>query len=393
MTTPRQAPGRASALSFETLPQMLRSRIQATPDGRGLPRTRRPGVDELQLAAVRRRASTASPRRWTSPRRLARARIALLLPNGLDAVTLDQAALARGCVPLPMHALDNPLSIAYILADSGAELLVVQTEAQWRAIADCAPLPATLREVVIREPDGQTPPTGGGPAPLSLADWLARGDAAPRRPRTIGPAADDLAALVYTSGTDRQAQGRDADPRQRRLRTCRRCWRGVAPGPDDVFLSFLPLSHTFERTAGYYLPIAAGAAVAFARSTRHLPEDLQAVRPTVLISVPRIYERVYAKLRTMLDGFRRRSGGSSTWRLRSAGGASAARSGCGAGAVPAALETRWLWPLLARSRRRAAAGAVRRPAARGRQRRRGAVGADRALLPRARAARSSRATA
>jgi long-chain acyl-CoA synthetase len=74
----------------------------------------------------------------------------------------------------------------------------------------------------------------------------------------------------------------------------------VAPLSSDVFLSFLPLSHTFERTAGYYLPIAAGSCVAFARSTSRLPEDMQAVRPTIMVSVPRIYERVYAKLQAML---------------------------------------------------------------------------------------------
>jgi long-chain acyl-CoA synthetase len=70
----------------------------------------------------------------------------------------------------------------------------------------------------------------------------------------------------------------------------------VEPGTDDVFLSFLPLSHTFERTAGYYLPMAAGACVVYARSVALLAEDLKTVRPTVLISVPRIYERVYAKV-------------------------------------------------------------------------------------------------
>jgi long-chain acyl-CoA synthetase len=61
-----------------------------------------------------------------------------------------------------------------------------------------------------------------------------------------------------------------------------------------VFLSFLPLSHTFERTGGYYYPIAAGACVAYARSVPQLGDDLKHVRPTVLISVPRIYERVHA---------------------------------------------------------------------------------------------------
>jgi long-chain acyl-CoA synthetase len=79
------------------------------------------------------------------------------------------------------------------------------------------------------------------------------------------------------------------------------------PTLDDVFLSFLPLSHTFERTGGYYLPIAAGSCVAFARSVAQLAEDLQTVRPTVLISVPRIYERVHVKLQEMLATSRLKS--------------------------------------------------------------------------------------
>ena len=67
------------------------------------------------------------------------------------------------------------------------------------------------------------------------------------------------------------------------------------------FCLFLPLSHMLERTAGYYLPVAAGATVAFARSVAHLMEDLRTVRPTVLISVPRIYERAYAGLREAVE--------------------------------------------------------------------------------------------
>src|SRR5262249_51595911 len=69
---------------------------------------------------------------------------------------------------------------------------------------------------------------------------------------------------------------------------------------NDVFLSFLPLSHTFERTVGYYLPIAAGSCVVHARSIKDLPQDLLEVRPTLLVSVPLIYERIYAKMQENL---------------------------------------------------------------------------------------------
>jgi long-chain acyl-CoA synthetase len=79
------------------------------------------------------------------------------------------------------------------------------------------------------------------------------------------------------------------------------CLDTFAVSGDDLFLSFLPLSHTFERTLGYYLTVMTGSTVAFARSIQLLSEDLQNIRPTLLISVPRIYERVYGVIRTRLE--------------------------------------------------------------------------------------------
>jgi len=237
------------------------------------------------------------------------ARVALLLPNGYETVCLDQALLSRACVPVPMHALDNAASIAYILADSDAALLVAQSAAQWQAVAQSlaqagSALPA-LRRVVLLEP-----PVGGGTvgAPAvpvqSLASWLDEAgpdsadlpDQPPQRPRP-----EDLAALVYTSGTTGKPKGVMLS-HANVLENVKATLQRVAPGPDDLFLSFLPLSHTFERTAGYYLPIAAGCCVAFARSVAELAEDMKTQRPTILISVPRIYERVYSALQGRLSG-------------------------------------------------------------------------------------------
>lgn len=106
---------------------------------------------------------------------------------------------------------------------------------------------------------------------------------------------NDLAAIVYTLRTTGRPKGvmLSHGNIMANVKAILKC---LPVEQSDVFLSFLPLSHTFERTAGYYLPIAAGACVANARSTQHLSEDLKTVRPTVPISVPRIYERFYAKI-------------------------------------------------------------------------------------------------
>ena len=73
------------------------------------------------------------------------------------------------------------------------------------------------------------------------------------------------------------------------------CCDVLIAGHDDLFLSFLPLSHTFERTCGYYLTVMTGSTTVYARSVLVLAEDLQTMRPTILVSVPRIYERVHGR--------------------------------------------------------------------------------------------------
>ncbi|MET3107662.1 long-chain acyl-CoA synthetase [Oxalobacteraceae bacterium GrIS 2.11] len=225
------------------------------------------------------------------------ARIAILLPNGLDAVCIDQATLAMGYVPVPMHALDNPASIAYILQDSDASMLIADSDVQWKGIAEAGLALPAMQQVVVSH---QTLLDYASPKPLvQLTAWLAQATKVNRAPQA--PDETDLAALVYTSGTTGKPKGvmlTHLNVMSNVLTVVQR----VAPVPGDVFLSFLPLSHTFERTAGYYLAIASGSCVAYSRSAKQLPQDLLEVRPTILISVPRVYERVYSVIQTRLAG-------------------------------------------------------------------------------------------
>ncbi|MGC2780197.1 MAG: AMP-binding protein, partial [Bradyrhizobium sp.] len=219
-------------------------------------------------------------------------RIAILMPNGIAHLAMDQAALSRGLVPVPMHAVDNADSIAYILADSGARLLLVDSDERWDEIAAVGEALPELRRIVCAEMRPARA-AGGDPRVIGLAAWLdAHADAEPPRD---DPAIDphDLAAIVYTSGTTGRPKGVMLS-HDNVVSNLKAIHQRLAASPDDVFLSFLPLSHTFERTAGYYYPIAIGACVAYARSVKQLPDDLLEVRPTILISVPRIYERIYS---------------------------------------------------------------------------------------------------
>jgi len=233
------------------------------------------------------------------------ARVAILLPNGLNAVCIDQAVMAIGCVPVPMHALDNPGSIAYILGDSDAALLIADTDLQWQSIEQVGLALPALQQVVVRSrtlPEAERSSSRSGSVGLvQLNNWLSSAAGLAQSGRS--PDETDLATLVYTSGTTGKPKGVMLTHRNV-MSNVSAVLQSVAPVAGDVFLSFLPLSHTFERTAGYYLPVAAGACVAYSRSVKLLQQDFLEVRPTILISVPRVYERVYSVIQTRLSGSR-----------------------------------------------------------------------------------------
>ena len=294
----------ADIASVQTLPQLLAYRAARTP----LAEAYRAFDSSRQAWASLTWAQTAE-RVNTWAQALAAmqlppaARVAILLPNGLNAMCADQATLATGGVPVPLHAIDNPGSIAYILADCEASMLIVSHSAQWEKIrAVGTPFPA-LRAVVITDDDDAfkpTPTSIDSPAVGSLAQWLTGAGQTGAPTTGMGPQADDLAAIVYTSGTTGKPKGVMLTHRNV-VSDVKAVLERIAPTAQDVFLSFLPLSHTFERTGGYYLPIAAGSCVAYARSVPLLAEDLRTVRPTVLVSVPRIYERIHAKVQEKLS--------------------------------------------------------------------------------------------
>lgn len=229
-------------------------------------------------------------------------RVAVMLSNGPDWVCFDLAALGLGLVVVPLFFNDRPDNVAYILERTRTRLLFIDGPVQWQALAPALRSFDRLR-VVLREPAA-----AGLAADARLAalhDWLPAASAGGFRVAECGR--DGLATIVYTSGT----VGR---PKGVMLTHGNILWNAWASHccntvyADDLFLSFLPLSHMLERTVGYYLPMMAGATVAYARSVAQLAEDLPVIRPTVLISVPRIYERVYARIQAQMaarSGFAR----------------------------------------------------------------------------------------
>ena len=221
-------------------------------------------------------------------------RCAMLLPNGINAILFDQSVLANALVPVPLHAVDTAGSSSYIINDSGAKLLVTGRLNRWEAIRDTEDHPA-LKTVVITGEPVQTHQDGDVRV-VGLDQWLTEGNGTEL---PAGPEPQDLAALVYTSGTTGKPKGVMLTHRAI-LANVTGVLQNICPEPEDVWLSFLPLSHTFERTTTYYTAMGFGNRVAFNRNIGLLADDLKVIRPTILMSVPRIYEKVYDKIQDAL---------------------------------------------------------------------------------------------
>ena len=217
-------------------------------------------------------------------------RVAILSENCPEWAVADLAALAIGAVIVPLYPTLPAAQIAFIVGNSGARLLVSDSK-QLKKATEIRALVPTLEHLVGIGATGEDTTTH------PFADVLAQGKAAPladyaARWQAVG--SDDLASLVYTSGTT-------GDPKGAMLTHNNFVWDvdaslkhyaggGVEVGPDDTFLSFLPLSHAYERTTGYYLPLRVGATIAYSEGVFKLSENLVEAQPTIMVCVPRIYE-------------------------------------------------------------------------------------------------------
>jgi long-chain acyl-CoA synthetase len=221
-------------------------------------------------------------------------RVAIMLRNSPQWVVFDQAALGMGLVTVPLYVADRPENVAHVLQDSGAKVLLIDNATHWHPLHEaCTGITTLTRIVTLR-----APPEGDNDERLrSVDEWVPDTHEGFRHlVRDPGT----LASIVYTSGTTGKSKGVMLS-HLNLLSNAEGSLQCFTVYPGDIFLSFLPMSHCLERTAGYYVPVMAGATVAYARSVQQLQEDLALIRPTVLISVPRIFERIQAGIRSKLD--------------------------------------------------------------------------------------------
>ena len=222
-------------------------------------------------------------------------RVALLSENRPEWAVTDLATQMLGAVTVALYTTVPASQVAYIVRDSGARALVVSTGLQLRkadkAFPDCPDLETV---VSMAEPRKSRPETRVVTWADALAEGAAHREAAAADIDALADAVtpDDLSALIYTSGTTGEPKGVMMTHRNL-VSNALAAHERLDVFESDVHLSFLPLSHAFERTAGYTVMLSAGAQIVYAESIDAVAKNLPEVRPTVLVSVPRLFERVF----------------------------------------------------------------------------------------------------
>jgi len=226
-------------------------------------------------------------------------RVALLSETRYEWTVADHAILAAGATTVPIYPTLLADQVSYILRDSEPAVIFCSTAEQVEKLFSIADLPPSLQHVVCFEQVRHAETlTLGKLAQLGEARRKENPEDFERRASAIR--SDDLATLIYTSGTTGDPKGvmlTHDNLVQNVLNTL----KVLKLDAHDVALSFLPLSHVLERTAHYFI-LFSGAQMCYAQSVHTVADDLLEIRPTVMVSVPRLYEKIYEKVLTSARG-------------------------------------------------------------------------------------------
>ena len=229
-------------------------------------------------------------------------RVAIVAESRPEWLLCDLAVLTAGAVTVPIYPTLSAAQARYILNDSGARLAIVSTKLQLEKIQEVRHLLSALEVVILIEAPTDAPPPGS-PSVLSLEEVERRGHGrmtgewgAGRafRDEARAIAREDLATIIYTSGTTGEPKGVMLT-HGNLVSNMRAAADALDLSHDDVALSFLPLSHAFERMVSYVY-LFSGVTIVFAESFDTIARDIGRVRPTVLTGVPRVYEKLYTRI-------------------------------------------------------------------------------------------------
>ncbi|MBX6321223.1 MAG: long-chain fatty acid--CoA ligase [Rhodospirillaceae bacterium] len=226
------------------------------------------------------------------------ARVGLVCENRPEFPIADIAIMSLGAISVPAFTTNTSADHRHVLDHSGACGVVVSTAALAARVLPALAGAPGVRFVVTMEP--LTEPAPPGVAVLGWEELVARGGGAPDdlAARIAAVERSDTACLIYTSGTGGVPKGVMLTHGSI-LANCMGAWHLLADFGlgDEVFLSFLPLSHAYEHTTGQFFPISLGAQIYYAESTDKLLDNMAEARPTIMTAVPRLYEVMHQRIR------------------------------------------------------------------------------------------------
>lgn len=223
-------------------------------------------------------------------------RVAIVSENRPEWAISDYAALCHGALLVPIYQTLLPNQIAYILQDSGARLLFVSTREQLDKVLAVWDTVPSLEHVIVFD-DVATEREGvlTLEAALELGEAAeSRGAAEGFRERALEAAPDDVATVLYTSGTTGQPKGVMLT-HQNIFSNVQAVYRVLDFSKADTSLSFLPLSHILQRMVDFAL-FGRGVSIAYVSSLDQVAAAMSEVRPTVVVSTPRVYEKLYSRI-------------------------------------------------------------------------------------------------
>ena len=232
-------------------------------------------------------------------------RIGLVSENRPKWLIADIAIMSVGAITVPAYITNSTDDHHYLWCDSGAKGIIVSTPALAReALPAAQKCPDTEFAICIEAPDDLPEQ---GLHTITWADCVARGAARDEdiRAMAAGPERGDTCCLIYTSGTGGRPKGVMLS-HGAILCNCMGAEDVISrlPGyksPGEVFLSFLPLSHSYEHMAGQFFPVSIGAEIYYAESLEKLVANIAEVRPTIMTAVPRLYEMIHGRIQRGLE--------------------------------------------------------------------------------------------
>ena len=224
-------------------------------------------------------------------------KVAVFSPNRYEWWIADLATLSIGAVTVPVYATNSVEETLYVLDDSESKVCFAATNNHLEKVIKAKKKLPKLEQVIIFES-----PEKKRKDVITLDDAFVEGKKSEKKgaydKKVASLKADDVASIIYTSGTTGNPKGvmlTNNNFVSNAVNTSKHLTKKVM-NDTNVFLSFLPLSHVFERVGGYYIPINNGSKVAFATDMTTLLDDMKEIRPTTLICVPRIFEKIHAAI-------------------------------------------------------------------------------------------------